>query len=81
MHARATEDSVIFGVTDTGPGIPIEHRERIFDRQWRAADTAHLGHGLGLSIAKGIVEAHRGRIWLTNQESGGSAFSFSLPRA
>jgi PAS domain S-box-containing protein len=78
--ARAGED-VRFSVSDTGPGIPAEQREHVFDRYWQARETAHAGAGLGLAIAKGLVEAHGGRIWVESTPGEGSTFSFTLPDA
>ena len=69
-------------VVDTGPGIPPEHRDRIFDRFYRV-DKARShdlgGAGLGLSIARWAVEAHRGRIELDSVEGCGSTFRITLP--
>ena len=70
-----------FEVHDTGPGIAPDHLPRVFDRFWRADDAGRKGTGLGLFIAKGIVEAHRGRIWVESKVGAGSAFIFELPFA
>ncbi|HZJ01032.1 MAG TPA: ATP-binding protein [Gemmatimonadaceae bacterium] len=80
---RATEESgeVRFTIADTGPGIPREHLDHVFDRYWQAKSTAKLGTGLGLSIAKGIVEAHGGRIWAESPPGRGAEFNFTLPVA
>jgi signal transduction histidine kinase len=74
------KQSVLIQVTDTGIGIPIDERERLFDRFYRV-DSAHTipGTGLGLSIVKEIVTAHGGSISVTNSPDGGSTFSVSLP--
>ena len=77
--ARREGDTVLTSVTDTGIGIPAEHLPRIFDRFWQAPRNEHAGIGLGLSIAKGIVEAHGGTIWVESQPGKGSTFSFTLP--
>jgi signal transduction histidine kinase len=69
-----------FEVRDTGPGIATQHIPRVFDRFWRA-DTAGRGTGLGLYIARGIVESHGGRIWVESRVGAGSAFIFELPLA
>ena len=74
-------DAVAVCVRDTGLGIPPEHLSHIFDRFWQAPRTRHLGSGLGLSIAKGIVEAHGGTIWAESELGKGSSFSFTLRRA
>jgi signal transduction histidine kinase len=70
-----------FSVSDTGPGIAPSDLPHVFDRFWRALKTAHTGMGLGLSIAKGIVEAHGGRIFAESQLGSGSTFIFTLPLA
>jgi signal transduction histidine kinase len=77
-------ESVVVSISDEGPGIPAWLRERIFETFVRAEsglDAAESGIGLGLSIAKGFVEAHGGRIWVEDPEPGitGTVFSISLP--
>lgn len=66
-------------VSDTGPGIADKDIARIFDRFWQAKETASLGSGLGLSIAKGIVESHGGKIWVESRVGQGSKFHFTIP--
>jgi len=51
----------------------------VFDWFWQAQGTKHMGSGLGLSIAKGIVEAHGGRIWAESEPGKGCLFAFTLP--
>jgi signal transduction histidine kinase len=71
-------------VTDTGPGIPAEHRGRIFDRFYRVErdrSSQAGGTGLGLSIAKWAAEANGGRIELDTQEKQGSTFRLVLPKS
>ena len=73
--------SVTVSVRDIGPGIPIEHRDLIFDRFYRVKDGAAAGRpgtGLGLYIAKTLVEAMSGRIWVDSGIGIGTTFSFSL---
>jgi signal transduction histidine kinase len=77
---RAT-DEVRFAITDTGPGIPPEQLPHIFGRFWQANARDRRGVGLGLPIAKGIVEAHGGRIWVESKPGAGSTFYFTLPVA
>ncbi|MEX2581871.1 MAG: ATP-binding protein [Gemmatimonadota bacterium] len=81
VGAEADEEGVRFSVTDTGPGIPKKDLSKIFDAHWQAAGTAHLGSGLGLAIARGIVEAHGGRIWVESMQWVGTTFHFTLPAA
>ena len=66
-------------VADTGPGIPEEERERLFDRFWQARDADRRGLGLGLHIAKAIAEAHGGRLWVESTVGSGSTFYFAMP--
>lgn len=73
------EGEVQLSVSDTGPGIDPEHAARVFDPFWRAGGPNDGGAGLGLAIARGIVTAHGGRIWLEGGADGGSAFHFLLP--
>jgi signal transduction histidine kinase len=68
----------VFSVADNGPGIPPEEVGRLFDRFWQAR-TDRRGVGLGLTIARGIVEAHGGRIWVESRVGEGSTFSFTVP--
>jgi PAS domain S-box-containing protein len=68
-----------FTVADDGPGIPPDVAPRIFDRFWRARPTGRGGAGLGLSIAKGVVEAHGGRIWVDQTATRGATIRFTLP--
>jgi two-component system, OmpR family, sensor histidine kinase SaeS len=77
-------DEVRVSVEDTGEGITPETARRMFDRFWRS-DSARTadgsGAGLGLAIARGLVEAQGGRIWAEPRESGGARVSFTLPAA
>jgi signal transduction histidine kinase len=70
---------VVFAVADTGPGIPADALEHLFDRYWQARRSDRRGVGLGLAIAKGIVEAHGGRISVHSRPGEGSTFCVSLP--
>ena len=80
VHAKRLGSEVLVEVVDTGEGIDPEAAERMFERFWRA-DRARssAGTGLGLAIARGIVEAHGGRIWAENRIQGGAQVSFTLP--
>jgi signal transduction histidine kinase len=79
VSADARPAGVLFTVSDTGPGIEADDLPRMFDRYWRAASTSYKGTGLGLPIAKGIVDAHGGRIWVESEIGSGSTFRVLLP--
>jgi len=79
VRAANGPSSVVVSVEDSGIGIAPEALTRIFDRFWQARPTPRRGSGLGLAIARGIVEAHGGRIWVESDVGRGSVFSFSLP--
>lgn len=79
VGANRSETGVRFTVSDTGPGVAEEMRDRIFDRYCQADGNLHGGAGLGLPIAKGIVEAHGGRIWLEAPAASGAVFVFEIP--
>ena len=76
------KQEVVVSVRDTGPGIDPEGVAHVFDRFWQAAGQAkRLGAGLGLPIARGIVEAHGGRMWVESTLGSGSTFYFAIPIA
>lgn len=79
LRARSDRDHVLFTVTDTGPGVAPQQLSEVFNRYWQASKTAREGAGLGLYIAKGIVEAHGGSIWAEQAPEGGATFKFTLP--
>lgn len=79
ITAERDGNDVRFSVADTGPGIAPLHLPHIFDRFWKAETGGKKGTGLGLYIAKGIVEAHGGRIWVESQLGYGATFHFTLP--
>jgi PAS domain S-box-containing protein len=79
VRAANGPTSVVVSVEDTGTGIEPEAVSRIFDRFWQARPTPRRGSGLGLAIARGIIEAHGGRIWVESELGRGSVFSFSIP--
>lgn len=67
-------------VTDTGEGIPREEWNRVFDKFYQIKKSSNPGSGLGLTIARHIVEAHGGSIWVEDASSDGAAFVFVLPQ-
>jgi C4-dicarboxylate-specific signal transduction histidine kinase len=76
LESRASGDGIIsISVRDQGPGIPPDHLPRLFDSFFTTKKT---GVGLGLSIARSIIEAHHGRIWAENSPGGGAVFNISL---
>jgi signal transduction histidine kinase len=81
VSARQQGNQVVVSIADTGPGIPSEHLIKIFDWFWQAEKTKQTGSGLGLCIAKGIVQAHGGKIWAESELGKGSLFSFTIPLA
>jgi two-component system sensor histidine kinase KdpD len=74
---RGPNDSVVFTVSDEGPGVPPGEAERVFEKSVRL-QPGHRGLGLGLFVAMAIVVAHGGRIWVENID-GGARFSVSIP--
>jgi signal transduction histidine kinase len=79
VTARRSGNELVMSVVDTGPGISREHLSKVFDWFWQADAGKQTGSGLGLSIAKSIVEAHGGRIWAESIPGNGTSFSFTLP--
>ena len=80
VHAEARGPDVLFSVRDTGAGIPADDLPHLFDLYWHARRGARSrGSGYGLAIAKGIVEAHGGRIWVESVIGAGSTFRFTIP--
>jgi PAS domain S-box-containing protein len=79
VGAEHKDGAVVFSVRDSGSGISADHLPHVFDRRWQADKGSIHGTGLGLAIARGIVEAHGGRIWVASAPGKGSAFHFSIP--
>ena len=80
ITSRALEGSVVVHIADTGIGIPEEDLPRVFERFYKG-DKARAGGGtgMGLAIAKHVIQAHGGTIWVRSEEGKGSTFAFSLP--
>jgi signal transduction histidine kinase len=82
IAAAFKADCIIISVQDHGPGMPQEVVDSLFNRFYQAKQLVAgktRGTGLGLTICKGIVEAHGGKIWVESEEGKGSKFSFSIP--
>lgn len=77
---EATPEAIRFTVRDTGPGLSEQIAARLFEPYRRGPDAQQKGAGLGLAIAKGIVDAHGGRIWADPAAGGGAVFHFTVPR-
>ena len=80
--ASGDADWARVSVSDTGPGIVADERERIFDKFYQVAEIGGLkpkGTGLGLAISKTLVEFHGGKIWVESEPPRGSTFYFTLP--
>ena len=83
VKGRVLPDEVIVSVSDEGIGIPVEEQARIFERFYRVDDALSrrtAGSGLGLYLAKAVIDAHGGRIWVESAPGHGASFSFALPR-
>ncbi|MGA9161857.1 MAG: ATP-binding protein [Actinomycetota bacterium] len=73
------DDCAILSVSDAGPGLPVEERERLFDRFHRADTTGKPGLGLGLPIVRGLAAACGGHVWAEDAPGGGAVFRVALP--
>jgi signal transduction histidine kinase len=73
------DGEVVFFVRDNGPGLSPAEYEHVFERHFRGRRFGTTGLGLGLAIAKGIVEGHSGRIWVDSKPGHGATFRFALP--
>ncbi len=81
ITARRDNDVVLAGVSDTGVGIPEDQCEKVFDEFYQVDRRRYGGTGLGLTIVKGIVEEHGGKIWVDSEVGKGSTFYFTVPLA
>ncbi|MGZ3654798.1 MAG: sensor histidine kinase [Bdellovibrionota bacterium] len=80
LELKALKGEFHFSVRDNGPGISPEGMSHIFERYWQQGNGTHQGAGLGLSIAKGYVAAHEGRIWAESVPGKGTTFHFTIPQ-
>ncbi len=84
VRVQRRDEGVVVSVTDTGEGIPAEQLPHVFDRFFQVSNSkmgGRHGAGLGLPIARGIVEAHGGTIWIESAEGRGTTVRFTLPAA
>jgi two-component system, OmpR family, sensor histidine kinase KdpD len=79
VRARELDGEVEIEVADRGPGVDRVNEERVFEKFFRAQEGEGGGVGLGLTICRGIVSAHVGRIWVQGRPEGGASFRFTLP--
>jgi signal transduction histidine kinase len=79
VHVERIEDEICFAVSDTGPGIPTDKLDAVFERFLQVTKNDRRGFGLGLYISKNIVQEHGGRIWAESRIGEGSTFCFTLP--
>ncbi len=79
VEARTDQAQVRFSVSDAGPGISDEELPHVFDRFWQGRRQHRAGAGLGLTIVKGVVEAHGGHIWVESRPGQGASFHFTVP--
>jgi two-component system sensor histidine kinase KdpD len=82
VTASLRKEDVLVEISDHGPGLAEDERERIFEKFYRGREHAAAGGaGLGLTVCKGVVQAHGGRMWASNRTGGGAIFSFTIPLA
>ena len=80
VKLEGNEKEIRFEIADTGPGIPEDYQEKVFDKFTRIIVEKQEGTGLGLPIAKEIIELHEGKMWIENKMGKGSRFIFTIPR-
>lgn len=78
IHLAARRRDVEVSIADTGPGLPVDGPERIFDAFW---STKKDGLGIGLSLCRSIIDSHGGQLWASRSDAGETVFHFTLPRA
>lgn len=79
VRAWGQDGAAVFEVSDTGPGIPDDHRSHIFEKYYQAERSRSMGSGLGLAIAREMIEAHGGTIRLADEAGAGAVFRLTLP--
>ena len=79
LTAEVRDSELIVKVSDNGPGIPLDEQDLVFKPYHRVKQQSDRSLGLGLTIAKSLVELHNGKIWLDSEVGKGSTFSFTIP--
>jgi two-component system sensor histidine kinase KdpD len=79
VAADLNETEILVEIADRGPGIAKQDADRVFEKFCRLRETEGGGVGLGLTICRGIVQAHGGRMWVEERQGGGASFRFTLP--
>jgi two-component system sensor histidine kinase KdpD len=79
IDAEYKEEQLLVSVSDRGPGFPMESADKLFEKFYRGDGRRTGGLGLGLSIARGFVEAHGGKLTAENRDGGGARFTINLP--
>src|SRR5690606_41933717 len=79
LAAEIRGAELVVSIADEGNGIPPGQVAHVFDRFWKGSRRDQRGAGLGLTICKGLVEAHGARVWVESREGAGSAYSLALP--
>ena len=79
IDAEYRAEQLVLSVSDRGPGFPMESAEKLFEKFYRGDGRKTGGLGLGLSIARGFVEAHGGKLTAENRDGGGARFTIRLP--
>jgi len=81
IRARAADGEVLVEIADDGPGIPEQALSHVFERGWTAERGGPHGTGLGLHVARSIIELHGGRIWVESAPGRGARFFIGVPTA
>jgi two-component system sensor histidine kinase KdpD len=79
INAKVEERQCVFVVADSGPGLAKDDLPKVFEKFYRAEGMKSGGSGLGLTIAKGFAEAHKGTLTARNRDSGGAEFTLKIP--